>query len=483
MRKLGTHEAARDFRSALDDAEANAELVTIGREVDPLIEIPAVLHAAGKLPTIPAILFEKVAGYQDVRCAGGVFSDAARMSRQLGFEGTLVRDKASYYPSLDNPIKPKTVSSGPCQENVVTRDIDVTRLIPSTHGALIVKHRYYQPVVFTKHPKTGAINASVYRSSIQAPDKVTVNFRWDQHGGLILSVAKEMGVAVPVAVCLGVSPAIYMMAASKLPYGYEEMDIAGGILGEPVEMVKCKTIGLEVPASSEFVIEGEIRPPYEKGSEGPWPEYLGYLGMNIQPPVMHVTAITHRDNPINPILVPGTVPPFAGSPRDAILLRHLRGLVGEFAVDACITRGSRSHHAIIKVRKNEAHHEGLQINAALSAFGANNQIDLVTLVDDDIDINNLTQIDWAIATRCNPSKQVHLLPEARTHQNNPIAGVRETQGEPINKGKMIIDATIPWNYRVIEKGPGLTFFTKSEWPEVNLEHYFDETASSRWLGT
>jgi len=86
-----------------------------------------------------------------------------------------------------------------------------------------------------------------------------------------------------------------------------------------------------------------------------------------------------------------------------------------------------------------------------------------------------------VASRCNPAKQVHLLPEGRTHQNNPIAGVRETIGEPINKGKMIVDATIPWNFKVTEKGPGLTFFTKSEWPQVDLKDYFDPADRSKWL--
>ncbi len=481
MIALSTRKAIKDFRSAIEDAEAAGELIRITREVDPLIEIPAIVRGLANMPRIPLLLFENIAGYENVRCAGAVFGDPQRVSRFMGFEGLKGMDKWNYLPILDNPIEPKLVSSGPCKENVITENIDIEKLVPPTHGALKVKHRYYQPVVLAKHPVTGAVNTAVYRASIQGKDRITVNFRWDQHGGLLLSAAKAIGATVPVAVCIGTSPAVYSAATSKVPYGFEEMDLAGGILGEPVEMVKCETIDLEVPASSEIVIEGEIRPPYEKGSEGPWPEYLGYLGMNIQPPVMQITAVTFRDNPINNMIVPGTVPHILGMPAGAALIRHLRGLVGEFVVDAAITGSSRLHHAIVKVKKTEAHHEGLQINAAMSCFGYTNTIDQVTLVDEDIDIYNLAQVDWAVASRCNPAKQVHLLPEGRTHQNNPIAGVRETIGEPINKGKMIVDATIPWNFKVTEKGPGLTFFTKSEWPQVDLKDYFDPADRSKWL--
>lgn len=483
MTSIPTVKAMTEYRTAVEDAEEAGELVRVAKEIDPLIEMAGVMYAVRNLPRVPALLFEKLKGFDVVRCCSMLFSDPYRMSRILGFPGTEVFDKASYFPALDNPIKPRVVNSGPCHENILSSSIDVERLIPPTHGSLGVEHRYYQPVVITKHPQTGAYNVSVYRSVVQGPNRVTTNWRWDQHGGLILGAARQTKVPIPVALCLGAPPAVYVAATTKLPYGYDELNFAGGLQGQPVEMVKCRTIDLTVPATCEIVIEGELRYPYERGSDGPWPEYAGYLGMNIQPPIMDITAITHRDGAINQVFVPGASRLYVALATEAVFFRHLRSLAGEFVVDARITPLTVCHHAIVQVTKNEAHHEGLQINVALSALGFMNTIDLVTLVDQDIDIYDLAQVDWAIATRCNPAKQVHILPKARTHQNNPIAGVREMQGEPIAKAKMIIDATIPWNYKVTEKGPGLTFFTKSQWPEVDLRRYFSPEECRRWLGS
>ena len=143
-------------------------------------------------------------------------------------------------------------------------------------------------------------------------------------------------------------------------------------------------------------------------------------------------------------------------------------------VDACFTPGARRHHAIIRVNKTSPHHEGYQLNVGLAAFGYGSAtaLDRVVLVDNDVNIYDYKHVDWAIGTRCNPAEDVHILPEAKCHQNNLIAGVRELEGKPITKAKMIIDATIPWHYRVKEKEQGVTFFTLSSWPEIQLEKYF-----------
>jgi 2,5-furandicarboxylate decarboxylase 1 len=323
----------------------------------------------------------------------------------------------------------------------------------------------------------------MYRVTLQPGGQVSVNLRVTQHGGMHLQVAKEMGVPLQVALCLGVHPAVYEAATSELPYGYDEVGLAGALVGEPVEMVKAETIDMQVPAYAEVVIEGEIRPPYKLGNEGPWPEYLGYLGMNINPPLMDITAITFRNQPIVPLFVPGAIPNVVSIGNEAQLLRTLRSFAGEFVLDAAFTHGARRHHAIIKVRKTHPHHEGYQLNVAMAAFahGSSTALDQVTIVDEDIDIRNYREVDWAVSTRCNFAKQVHILPEARSHQNNPIAGVRELSEEPIITGKMIVDATIPWAYRVAEKSPGITFFTRSSWPEVELGTYLEANDKKRWL--
>ena len=457
-------------------------VVRVTREVEPTIEIPSVMRGLAKLDPIPTLLFENIKGFPGVKGCAALFSDKPRMLRALGLPVPQVELNETLLQALDRPLPPMHVDQAPCKENIQRGSIDVSKLIFATRGASQSNHLYYQPIIFTRHPKTGKINVGQYRVSLQEPGRVTINLRVTQHGGLQLQAAKEMGVPLQVAVCIGVPPALYVAASSQQTYGYEEVGFAGALIGEPIEMVRAETVDLDVPAYAEVVIEGEIRPPYELGSEGPWPEYLGYLGMNIHPPLMDITAVTFRNNPINVVFTPGAIPEPVPLASEAQLLRHLRALGGEFVVDVALTPGARRHHAVVKVKKIHPHHEGFQINIALEAFGLGSAsaLDTVTLVDQDIDIRDYRQIDWAVATRCNPARQVHILPEARCHQNNPIAGVRELLNEPVVKAKMIIDATIPWNYRMAEVKPGITFFTKSVWPDVDIRDYLSAEDRKKW---
>ncbi len=473
----------QEMRAALAEAEQGGEVIRIDREVDPLDEIPGVVKALSKLQRLPVLLFENVRGYPGTQGCAAFFGERARVLRSLGMPLDPDGWNGRCLKALENPVAPKLVKEGVCKENIRKSPIDLETLIFPTKGASQSKNLYYHTVVFTKHPLTKQANVGMYRTALQQPGQVTVNLRATQHGGMHLQAAKDAGKPLPVALCIGVHPALYVAATSELPYGYNEAAFAGALMGEPVEMVKAETVDLEVPAFAEVVIEGEIRPPYRLGQEGPWPEYLGYLGMSVNPPLMDITAVTYRNRPIVTVFIPGAIPNAIALANEAQLLRTLRALAGEFVLDVAFPPGARRHHAVIKVRKTHPHHEGYQLNVALAAFGHGSAtaLDRVTLVDEDIDIRNYREVDWAVATRCNVARQVHLLPEARTHQNNPIAGVRELFHEPIVTGKMIVDATIPWPYRVAEKTPGITFFTLSSWPELHLENYLNEKDRKHWL--
>ena len=465
--------AATDLRAALEIADSLGELLRIRREVDPLIELPGVLRAAAALRPIPAVVFENLRGYPSRRAVGNLFAEHRRFALMCGLADQEEMTKTSFLAALDHPIPPVLVRSAACQENIVTGPVAVEQYIPPTHGALKVERKYYQMLVFLKHPKTGAINLALNRSCIQADGRISINIQWEQHGGIFLKEAMELGKPLPVALCIGVSPAVYLAAVSKLPYGTSEIEFAGGILSRPVEMVQCKTVGLEVPAAAEFVVEGEIRPPYARGADGPWPEYLGYLGMEIHPPIVDVTCLTHRNDPLENMIIPGLSPHMLGMGSQAQFFRFLRSIFGEFIVDTHLLPRTNGHVAIVKVRKSELHHEGLQINAALSAFACLFYLDKVIMVDEDINIYDLLEVEWACATRCDPAEQVHILPKAKTNRVNPIAGIHEPEGEPITKAKLIVDATIPWKMRAVKKAEGINFFTRSEWPRLDLADYLE----------
>lgn len=470
-----------DLRSALAASEARGELVRIQGEVETGRELPNIVRNFALQPKRPVLLFDKLRGFPGWRAATAVLADEARVADLYGFPHRPLEFKQHISDLLDHPLPPVNVASGPCQENVITQNIDLASMIPWTHGALKVTHRYWQGAVISKDLNSGKQNVGIYRACVQGPDTVTVNGRWDRHFGHQLSEAKRQGVKFPVAYVLGFDPIMFPGGAAKLPYGADDFGFLGAVRRRPVEMVKCVSQDLYVPADAEVVIEGEICPPYQMGEEGPWPEYLGYLGMNIHPPVMRVTAITHRNNPITYITIPAGAGENHGIFTSAVVLRHLRSFASTFVIDCTTGPGARFHHLIVKVRKSEAHHEGLQLNVALSAFGVLIETDKVTLVDDDIDIYDPTRVAWAEATRCNPGQQVHILCEARTQQIVPIAGVKEMFDRPITKAKMIVDATIPWEYRIAEKGPGITFFTQSEWNALDLTRYVTPEAAERWV--
>ena len=475
-------DAASDLRAALDISESLGELLRIRREVDPLIEIPGVLRAAAALRPIPAVVFENLRGYPGRRAVGNLFAEHRRFAFMCGFSDKEEMSKTSFLAALDHPIAPTRVHSAPCHENIVMGKTAVEQYIPPTHGALKVQRKYYQMVVFLKHPRTGVMNLALNRSCIQPDGRISINIQWEQHGGLFLKEAVELGKPLPVALCVGVSPAVYLAAVSKLPYGASEIEFAGGILGRPVEMVKCKTVDLEVPAAAEFVVEGEIRPPYTRGDDGPWPEYLGYLGMEIHPPIVDVTCLTYRNNPVQNLIIPGLSPHLLGIGSQAQFFRFLRSIYGEFIVDTHLLPRTNGHVAVVKIRKSELHHEGLQMNVALSAFGALFYLDKVVMVDDDVNIYDLLEIEWACATRCDPAEQLHVLPKAKTNRVNPIAGIHEAEGEPITKAKLVIDATIPWKMRGVKKAEGINFFTRSEWPKLDLADYLEAEDRAHFLG-
>jgi len=464
-----------DLRTALTTCERLGELICIKKQVEPYVELPSIINAVGRQRQPCALLFENIKGYPQARAAAKFLGGPQRFGAFYGLPQDFPSLKRHFVEALEKPIPPRLIQSSACKENIVPAPLDITKIIPPVKGALDVDSLYYQPVVVTKDPKTGKRNTGIYRAAVQQTGQLTVNARTDRHGGLQLSMAKALNVPLQVALVIGAEPAVWIAASAKLPYGHDELSYAGAIKGSQVDLVKCETIDLEVPAHAEVIIEGEFRPPFEWGVEGPWPEYLKYLGMKINPPIMHITAVTYRNNPINYVSIPasGRGDEALGLPNQAQLLRLLREFAGDFVVDSFLTPVPLLHHAIVKVRKSEPHHEGLQINVALTAFSFSPTLDMVTIVDEDIDIHDLADVDWAICTRCNPAKQVHILPEGRTTQIVPIAGVRELDNEPIVKAKMIVDATIPWNYKTREISPGLTFFSKSRWLDINLPDYVD----------
>ena len=471
--------------SLYQDLEKRGEMVIIDRDVNAVEELGGILWAMDKLERTPPVLFKSVDG-SDFPVAGNLFAERSRVCDILDLPLDRRDMKEFFIEAMANPIEPRIVDSAPCQDVVLTKDIDLLRLLPFIKAGLDDGGRYLQPAMVTKDPATGQRNLGIYRVMAHEGNRCVVNIRREAGIGMHFERAERDNQPFPLALIIGAHPDIYIAGCTKMPVGMDEFGLAGAVRRKPVDLVKCKTIDLEVPACASIVIEGYVKPPYEQVPEGPWPEYLRYLSIPATKPVMEVTAVTYRKDAVHYSCLAGTKENYLlRITNDALFYKYMKDRVGDFLDDACLTPGSAYwHHAVLKVRKTDHEKEGMQINAALAAYGFSIHVDLVITVDEDIDIYDPEEIDWAIASRCNAADQVHILPEGKSHRNVPIVGVHDQVGRDnrrLRRAKWIIDATVPFHLKdATEKGVKL--FTPARFKDVNLSDYFTADDQKRWMG-
>jgi UbiD family decarboxylase len=427
---------ATDLRSFLQLLEAKGELARIESSVSLTQEIGAV--ALRNLRTNgPGLLFER-AGQSEIRLAVDLLASRRRYALALGVEPDQLATE--WNRRTKNLIPPVIVESGPCQQHVWVGDqVDLTKLpVP------IWNDRDGGPYLtlschISKDPDTQARNVGVYRNMVH--DRNTLGILVEPYGHLRYQWNKRPNQAFPVAIVLGADPVVPMAAVAPVPYGRDELAVAGALRGQPLELVPCVTIPLEVPASAEIVIEGEISLD-DLRDEGPFGEFTGYYGGHRAPrPVIHVKAITHRDRPILDAVYEGQPP--SGSaiivavPREAELMRQI-SLPG--VKRAHMTRGGGGAlHAVVSVDKP---YEGFGKYVGLAVLGttAGRGIKQVVLVDDDVDPADPTQVEWAIATRVQPHRDIEILSELPGIILDPSLP-RGDHSRPPLTSKMIIDAT------------------------------------------
>jgi len=254
----------------------------------------------------------------------------------------------------------------------------------------------------------------------------------------------DKGKAAPIAWVIGAPPAVHLAGVANLPYGSDELTVAGGMMGAPVAMVKCKTIDLQVPAEAEIIIEGEIHPG-ETAIEGPFGESDGYMGPVTARPVVRITAITHRRNPIyygyTSQMPPSESTNIQSLTNAGVLFKTLRYDLGETAVTDVFLNlnytGGRGH-AIIAMKPTLPGHSMRvgRLVAALRTFA----VKRITIVDDDVDIRDPLHIDWALNSRFNPARDTVTVDEVAARQ--PIG---DLQLPSALTSKIICDATLKFD--------------------------------------
>jgi len=456
----------RDFIRAL---EKNNELKRIPFEVDPHLEITEFADRSVKTGG-PALLFEKPKGskvpllinaFASMRRmeialeVGSVNEVAARIVEYLEMrmpEGLI--GKLKMLPKLAEvgAFFPKIVSKGACQE-VVKRDgfslydYPVLTCWPQDGGPFITL-----PMVFSKNPETGKRNCGMYR--MQVFDERTTGMHWQthkqgaEHYRRLTAEGKQTRMDVTVAI--GSDPAVMYSAILPLPPDLDEMMIAGFLRGRPVEMVKCQTVDLEVPANAEIVLEGYVQLG-ETRTEGPFGDHTGYYSLADDYPVFHVTCVTQRENPIYPTTIVGPPPMedfYMGKAIERIFLPLMRMQIPEVRDMAMPAEGIFHNLMLISIRKSYPGH-ARKVMSAIWGLGQAMFTKCIVVVDEDVDVQNMSEVAWRALNNIDPERDIQFT-------MGPIDSL-DHASRLINYGsKMGVDATRKW------PGEGFT----RPWPDV-----------------
>ncbi len=437
-----THRTMRDFLSAL---EKKGLLRRIARPVDRMWE-PAAL-VKWMFQALPdekrfGMVFEKVTGSDIPLVTSALGASTAAYATALGVEPDGIND--AWVRAARNPISSKVVDKALCQEVVITGgDVRMSYLPIPVWTPGKDKAPYLTTIVLTKDYDNGVQNQGVYRTMVRDESSVICNLSPGRHGYRNMVTWTEKGKAAPIAWVIAAPPAVHLATVANLPYGVDEIDLAGGAMGAPVSMVKAKTVDLLVPADAEIIIEGEIHHG-ETELEGPFGEFAGYMGVVKQRPVVRITAITHRKNPIY-YGYASQMPPSESTVIQSltgagVLLKRLRYDLGETAVtDAFIdlTFGSQLAHGIIAMKPGYPGH-AKKVGRLVAIMSS---IKRVTVVDDDVDIRDHTHVEWAMNSRYNPARDTVLIDDV-FFPGNIDPSLRSTSSEVAMGSEIVFDATL-----------------------------------------
>lgn len=445
--------AFKDMREWIQKLEEEGELIRVKAEVDWRGELGAITRKA-LTNREPAILFENIKDYQSGRCTKlfqGGLATPGRVALMLGLpKNTRRREMVDIVrKAFKARIPPVTVDNGPVKENIVKDNINLYEFpVPKWHPLDGGRYINTWCGVVTKDPETGWVNVGLYRGMIVDRDKIGVLLVPSQHWGIHFSKYARMGKPMPVAVVYGWDPTMCFAAGSMLPTEVSEWDVIGALRGEPAELVKCETVDLQVPATAEIVVEGYISPdPKTYQMEGPFGEYAGfYAGQPGKRPVIQVTCITHRDDPIYRGALEGAGP---GMPNEdsgiyAIACRALMFNILEAAGIPGIVDVKPGPINIVKIRQTYQG-QARQIAAALWAVPASEfMFKNVMVVNEDIDIYNPMMVDWAFCYRVNPKEDLVVFPGTRGGLLDPSMPSKYRDELVYGSGKwnrLLIDAT------------------------------------------
>jgi 2,5-furandicarboxylate decarboxylase 1 len=451
---------AQDLRSYLDLIKKNQpeDFVVVAREVDPAFEITAIaVKLEQEAKRRPILLFEKVKGTK-YPVLTNLHAGRSRLAAAINAKPEEMQ--RTYLRAMEKPIPPKLVSKAPVKEMILTGDkIDLYKLPQILHHEEDAGAYITAAISFAKDPNSDTWNCAYNRLMIKGRDTTSIHLTLAKHLWEFHRAAEAQGNPLPVAFAIGVHPAIALGCLAIGSIDEDERAIMGGLLGEPLELVKCETSDVLVPAYAEMILEGEIL-PNERTAEGPFGEFTGYSLGERQREVLKVRAITHRREAIFQDITVGHLDHLmlSTTPIEANLYRAVRSMVP--TVKAVRVPAPFTCYVSIEQRIS-----GQAKNAILAVLGADLYMKRVVVVDHDVDIFNDRQVNWAIATRCQPDRDIAIISNARGSDLDP------STKEDGYTSKWGVDATAK---------PSLANFTprhrvpKEVWQRINVKDFKDK---------
>lgn len=475
--------AYKDLQEFVDHLEKAGELKRIKTEVDNELEITEITDRVSKSYG-PALLFENVRGYSWPVLINA-FGSTKRMAMSLGVDhldeiaedilGFMeiadqvpqsMLDKVKLLPKIAQVATfiPRMVRQGSCQEVVESNPsldlLPVLKCWPEDAGRFITL-----PQVYTKDPETGKRNVGMYR--MQVFDSKTTGMHWHTHhdGAAIYRKNCQQGKPTEVAVALGGDPAITYAATAPLPPGIDELLFAGFLRKKPVELVKCKTVDLEVPADAEIVLEGYVD-PWERRIEGPFGDHTGYYSLADEYPVFHLTALTHRKKPIYPATIVGRPPQedcYMALATERIFLPLLKFQLPEIVDMHLPMEGVFHNCALVSIRKSYPGH-ARKVMSSLWGMGQMMFAKFIIVVDEDVNVQDVSEVMWKVFNNVDPRRDTMIV-------EGPLDVLDHSAPMALVGSKMGIDATRKW---VSEGHP-------REWPkDIKMSQGIVELVSRKW---
>ena len=418
------------LREFLEEMEAEREVLKIEKKLSPKYQIPAVMKA---LDNGPILIFEKVKNFKN-KVVANVCATRKRLFKALKTDPEHVYEKL--VEAWKNPRRPKIVKKGAVLE-VSTEKANLHRFPILTHFEKDAGPYITSAVIYAKSPDGSVENVSVHRLLLLDKNRLAIRLV-PRHLYKLWDIARKSERDLEVAISIGVHPAVVIAATSPLPFGINEFHVANTLLNGELELVKCPHVDAVAPAEAEIVLEGKIS-SVEMVSEGPLVDITGTYDIQRNQPVVEVVGIIHREDYIYHAILPSGNEHrlLMGFPREAKIWQSVSNVVPRVKAVNLTGGGCGWLHALISIEKQT---DGDAKNALLAAFSAHPSLKHAVVVDADINVYDLEEVEWALATRFQADEDLLIIPNVRGSSLDPSA-----DQETCLTTKMGVDATRPLN--------------------------------------